>query len=118
MRSPTSVVFTDIFNRSLKKAPVPTCLKAATIIPVPKRSAVTCLNDFWPVALTAIIMKCFESLVMKYIKNSIPVDLDWYQFAYKTNRWTEDAISLLFHTALTHLENPDTYCTVCKDAVC
>ncbi|KAI4892579.1 hypothetical protein NFI96_008375, partial [Prochilodus magdalenae] len=51
-------VFTDIFNISLSSATVPTCLKATTIIPMPKKSSVSCLNDYRPVALTPIIMKC------------------------------------------------------------
>ncbi|KAK3531454.1 hypothetical protein QTP70_020535 [Hemibagrus guttatus] len=54
-------VFTDIFI-SLSSAIVPTCLKTTTIIPVLKKSLVPCLNDYRPVALTFIIMKCFESL--------------------------------------------------------
>ncbi|KAK3540139.1 hypothetical protein QTP70_026878 [Hemibagrus guttatus] len=54
-------VFTDIFNISLSSAVVPTCLKTTTIIPVPKKSPVSCLNDYCPVALTPNIMKCFES---------------------------------------------------------
>ncbi|KAI4871789.1 hypothetical protein NFI96_020449, partial [Prochilodus magdalenae] len=40
-------VFTDIFNISLGSATVPTCLKATTIIPVPK-SSVSCLNNYRP----------------------------------------------------------------------
>lgn len=93
----------------MKESTVPTCLKTATIIPVPKCSAITCLNDYRPVALMPIIMKCFERLILKHIKAFIPADLDPYQFAFKTNRCTEDAISHLLHTALTHLENPNTY---------
>ncbi|KAK7889603.1 hypothetical protein WMY93_025163 [Mugilogobius chulae] len=38
-------VFTNIFNLSLSTSWVPTCFKAATIIPVPKQTNVTCLND-------------------------------------------------------------------------
>ncbi|KAK3525781.1 hypothetical protein QTP70_007543 [Hemibagrus guttatus] len=38
-------VFTDIFKISLSSAVVPTCLKT-TIIPVPKKSPVSCLNDY------------------------------------------------------------------------
>ncbi|KAI4899410.1 hypothetical protein NFI96_001980 [Prochilodus magdalenae] len=41
-------VFTDIFNISLSSATVPTCLKATTSIPVPKKSSVSCLNDYRP----------------------------------------------------------------------
>ncbi len=57
-------VLTDIFNTSLSQAAIPTCLKSTTIIPVPNKSPVSCLNDYRPIALTPIIMKCFERLVM------------------------------------------------------
>ncbi len=63
-------VLTDIFNTSLSQAVVPTCLKSTTIIPVPKKSPVSCLNDYRPIALTPIMMKCFERLVMQ--KNQKP----------------------------------------------
>ncbi|KAK3570542.1 hypothetical protein QTP86_022078 [Hemibagrus guttatus] len=55
-------VFTDIFNISLSSAIVLTCLKTTTIILVPKKSPVSCLNDYHPIALTRIMMKCFERL--------------------------------------------------------
>ncbi len=65
-------VFTDIFNISLSQAVVPTCFKATTIIPVPKKSSPSCFNDYRPVALTPILMKCFERLVMQHIKSVLP----------------------------------------------
>ncbi|KAI3363084.1 hypothetical protein L3Q82_011537, partial [Scortum barcoo] len=86
-------------------------LKTSIIVPVPKKSAVTCLNDYRPVALTPVIMKCFERIVLKHIKDIIPVGLDQYQFAYRENRSIEDAVSIALHTAiLTHLQLPNTYC--------
>ncbi len=102
-------VLTDIFNTSLSQAVIPTCLKSTTIIPVPNKSPVSCLNDYRPIALTPIIMKCFERLVMHNIKTSIPNTLDPLQFAYRPNRSTDDAISSTRHLALTHLENKDSY---------
>ncbi len=102
-------VLTDIFNTSLSQAVVPTCLKSTTIIPVPKKSPVSCLNDYHPIALTPIIMKCFERLVMQKIKTSLPNTLDPLQFAFRPNRSTDDAISTTLHLALTHLENKDSY---------
>ncbi len=102
-------VLTDIFNTSLSQAVVPTCLKSTTIIPVPKKSPVSCLNDYRPIALTPIMMKCFERLVMQKFKNSLPNTLDPLQFAYRPNRSTDDAISSTLHLALTHLENKDSY---------
>ncbi|KAK3546754.1 hypothetical protein QTP70_033947, partial [Hemibagrus guttatus] len=100
-------VFTDIFNISLSSTVVPTCLKTTTIVPVPKKSTVSCLNDYCPIALTPIVMKCFERLVMRHIKTQLPPSLDPLQFAYCPNCSTDDAIT--FHLSLTHLDNKDTY---------
>ena len=102
-------VFTDIFNTSLCQAVVPTCLKATTIIPVPKKSSPSSFNDYRPVALTPILMKCFERLVMEHIKSVLPPSLDPFQFAYRSNRSTVDAIAPALHPALTHLDNKDYY---------
>ncbi len=102
-------VLTDIFNTSLSQSVIPTCLKSTTIIPVPKQSHVSCLNDYHPIAPTPIIMKCFERLVMHNIKTSLPNTLNPLQFAYRPNRSTDDAISSTLHLALTHLENKDSY---------
>ncbi|KAL0153828.1 hypothetical protein M9458_050858 [Cirrhinus mrigala] len=92
-------VFTDIFNISLNQAVVPTCFKATTIIPVPKKSSPSCFNDYRPVALTPTLMKCFERLVMQHIKS----------FAYRPNCSTDDAIFTPLHSALTHLDKKDSY---------
>uniref|UniRef100_A0A8C5DT67 Reverse transcriptase domain-containing protein n=1 Tax=Gouania willdenowi TaxID=441366 RepID=A0A8C5DT67_GOUWI len=102
-------VLTDIFNSSLSQAVVPTCFKATTIIPVPKKPSPSCYNDYRPVALTPILMKCFERLVMQHIKSALPSTLDPYQFAYRPNRSTDDAISTALHSALTHLETKDAH---------
>ncbi len=102
-------VFTDIFNISLSQAVVPTCFKATTIIPVPKKSSPSCFNDYRPVALTPILMKYFERLVMQHIKSVLPPSLDPFQFAYRSNRSTDDAIATALHPALTHLDKTDTY---------
>ncbi|KAI4901760.1 hypothetical protein NFI96_001046, partial [Prochilodus magdalenae] len=75
-----SEVLADIFNVSLTQAAVPSCLKTPTIIPVPKSSTVTATID---------------------------VTVDPHQYAYRKNRSTDDAISSVVHTALTHLEQKD-----------
>ncbi|KAI3364741.1 hypothetical protein L3Q82_000897 [Scortum barcoo] len=81
-------VLTDIFNTSLSQAKVPSCFKTATIIPVPKKTHITSLNDYRPVALTHIIMKCLEKLVMDHIISKLPTTFDPLQFAYRPNRST------------------------------
>ena len=59
-----AIVFTDIFNISLSESVIPTCFQQTTIDPVPKNTKVTCLNDYRPIALTSVAIKCFEMLVM------------------------------------------------------
>ena len=100
-------VLTDIFNISLSST-IPSCFKTTTIIPVPKKSPVSCLKDR-PIALTPTIMKCFERLILRHIKNLLPPTLDLLQCAYRTNCSTDDAITTPLHLALTHLDKKDTY---------
>ncbi len=68
-----------------------------------------CLNDWRPVALTPILSKCFEKLVREHICSVLPASLDPLQFVYRSNRSTDDAIAFTLHTALSHLENKNTY---------
>ncbi len=55
-------LFTSIFNESLATSVIPTSFKKSVIIPVPKNSKPSCLNDYRPVALTSTVMKVFERL--------------------------------------------------------
>jgi hypothetical protein len=54
-------------------------------------------------------MKCFERLVMAHINTIIPETLDPLQFAYHTNRSTDEAISIVLYTALSHLHKWNSY---------
>ena len=47
-------VFTDIFNQSLSQCTIPPCLKSSTIVPLPKKTTVSCLNDYCQPHLTHI----------------------------------------------------------------
>ncbi len=69
-------LFTSIFNESLATSVIPTSFKKSVIIPVPKNSKPSCLNDYRPVALTSTVMKVFERLLKKHICSSIPATLD------------------------------------------
>ena len=72
--------FTDIFNMSLIESVIPTFFKQTT-----RNTKATFLNDYRPVALTSVAMKCFERLVMAHINTIIPETLDPLQFAYRPN---------------------------------
>jgi hypothetical protein len=102
-------VFTYIFNLSLSESVIPTCFKQTTIVPMPKNTKVTCLNYYRPVALTSVVMKCSERLVMAHINTIIPETQDPLQFAYHPNRSPDDAISIAIHTALSHLDKRNIY---------
>lgn len=69
----------------------------------------TNLNDYRLVALTPIIMKCFERLVKDHITSVLLPSLNPFQFAYHPNRSTEDAISAALHLSLEHLKKNGTH---------
>ena len=80
---------------------------------MPKRSPVTCLNDYRPVALTSIVMKCLETLISNFIQSQLPPKLDPFQFAYKANRSVDDAVSWSLFRASQFLDkNVPNYCRI------
>ena len=105
-------IFCEIYNHSLSQCKVPTCFKSSTIIPVPKKTKVSSLNDYRPVALTSIAMKVFERLVLRYLKTATDSLLDPHQFAYRANKSVEDAVCLGLHRVLKHLDCPNTYARI------
>ena len=92
-----------IFNQSLSQSAVPTYFKMATIVPVPKKAKITELNYYRPIALTSVIMKCFERLVKDHITSTLPATLDPLPYAYRPNRSNDDSIVITLHTALSAL---------------
>uniref|UniRef100_A0A3P8NNR5 Reverse transcriptase domain-containing protein n=1 Tax=Astatotilapia calliptera TaxID=8154 RepID=A0A3P8NNR5_ASTCA len=105
-------VFSGIFNSSLQACHVPACFKSSTMIPVPKKPRITGLNDYRPVALTSVVMKSFERLVLSYLKTLTAPLLDPLQFAYRANRSVDDAINMALHFILQHLDSPGTYARI------
>jgi gmma-aminobutyric acid receptor subunit gamma/cGMP-dependent protein kinase 2 len=81
----------------------------STIISVPKKGKVAELNDYRPVALTSVIMKCFERLVKDHIISSLPDTLDPLQFTYRPDRSTENTIAIALHAAFAHLDQRNAY---------
>uniref|UniRef100_A0A9J8BGG6 Reverse transcriptase domain-containing protein n=1 Tax=Cyprinus carpio carpio TaxID=630221 RepID=A0A9J8BGG6_CYPCA len=54
-------------------------------------------------------MKCFERLALAHLKDCLTPTPDPQQFAYRSNRSTEDAACTVLHSVLTHLNNNNTY---------
>ena len=86
------VVLSNLFNWSIQSSHVPKCFKRLIIIHVPKRSPVTCDSGYRPVAITSIVMKCFETFIREIHSTPIAPFLDLFQFAYKAKRSIDDAI--------------------------
>ncbi|XP_061633141.1 uncharacterized protein LOC133479775 [Phyllopteryx taeniolatus] len=91
---------------------VPSCFKRSTIIPVPKKPAISGLNDYRPVALTSVVMKSFERLVLDHLKSVTGPLLDPLQFAYQANRSADDAVNMGLHFILEHLDSAGTYARI------
>lgn len=102
-------IFYDIFAWSLKIQKVPARWKQSTLIPLPKKQNAQLLDDFRPVALTSLVMKCLEKLVKRQIMHKTESSLDPLQFAYRNKRGIEDAVATLLHLVFQHLEKPKTF---------
>ncbi len=55
------------------------------------------------------LQQVFEKLIRDHICSVLSASLDPLQFAYRRNRSTDNAIAFTLHTALSHLENKNTY---------
>ncbi len=87
----------------------PHASKNPPLCPYQRKIKITYLNDWRPIGLTPIFSKSFEKLIRDYICSVLPTSLDPLQFAYCSNRSTDDAIVVTLHTALSYLENKNTY---------
>ena len=105
-------VFKVLFQRSLQEGHIPRLWRSSMIIPVPKRKVVSQLNDYRPVALTSIPMKCAEKIVLGHLRRETEDHQDPLQFAYTRRRSTEDAILTMLHHLHQHLDKPGTYARV------
>ena len=97
----------DIFQHSIDNHYLPLPWKTSEIVPVPKMSLPLVKNDLRPVALTSLIMKTFERIVLKFLNPNNLVDS--LQFAYRESRSVEDATLFLINAILSHLDKERTY---------
>lgn len=99
-------VLCHLFNRSLSEHSIPSLWKSSIICPVPKKNNPSCNNDYRPVALTSLVMKGFERLILSQLQEEVSMHTDPLQFAYKQHRGVDDAVLTLLHATHTHLEKP------------
>lgn len=100
-----SYIFTHIFNLCFRTQCIPRLWKQSCIIPVPKKSTITSMNDLRPVALTSVAMKSCERFILQYIKRLTVNLMDDHQFAYRKGRNTDDALLFTLDTLYSHLED-------------
>ncbi|KAK1797761.1 hypothetical protein P4O66_008113 [Electrophorus voltai] len=98
------LVFAKEHECDTSSSTIPSSFERSTIVPVPKKPRPSGFNNYCPVALTSVVMKCFEKLVRDFITSSLPASMDPLQFAYRHNHSTDDTIAHLLHTTLTHLD--------------
>lgn len=84
---------------------VPALWKRSVITSIPKKTRPFENNDFRPVALTSIVMKCFEKYIVSILKSEVSSKLDPWQFAYKQASSAEDAVGSIIHLVSKHLED-------------
>ena len=105
---PLTPILRKIFQKSLDETHIPTIWKTSELIPAPKKNPPTCKNDYRPLALTAVMMKCMEKVVKHLLTPQVKSHTDKYQFAYSANRCVEDATLSLTQYVLSHVDKPNT----------
>lgn len=56
-----------------------------------------------------IVMKCLKKIMIYIVKNEVSSVLDPFQFAYRSNRSTNDAAIAITHFINWHLEDTSSY---------
>ncbi len=105
-----SSIVCKLYQVSMDEHIIPKIWLTSELVPVPKMPLPEVKNDLRPIALTAILMKCFERIVMKHLNPGKLVDN--LQFAYQEGRSVEDATLFLLHTLQSHLDGTRTYARV------
>lgn len=97
-------IFQRLFQSTLDSHTIPQLWKTSNVIPVPKKQCPKGLNDYRPVALTSIAMKCLERIIKTFLLQDTDHLLDPMQFAYRPHRGVEDATLYLLHHTYRHLD--------------
>lgn len=82
----------SVFQLSLDAHYIPKAWKTSHIVPVAKVANPAAFIECRPVALTSIVMKSLERIVLKHILKDIHCDTDPLQFAYRNETSTEDTL--------------------------
>ena len=99
-----ALIITDIYNSSMKQGVFPMALKRSIVVPVPKVSPPTNIEeDLRPISLTSQIAKVMEDCTLDKLFPQIVDKLDSKQFALP-KKSTTHALVYLIHSILNALE--------------
>ena len=70
------------------------------------------LNDLRPVALTSILHKYLERLVLNLLLPAVAPFQDLSQYAYKSKRGVDDAIAVFTDNLYRHFEGSKNFCRI------
>ena len=111
-RTQLASILTKLFQVSLDNCVIPSLWLTSELIPVPKSNLPKVKNDLRPVALTAIVMKTFERVVLCHLKPNIKCHKDPLQFAYSEDLGVDDAVLSMSHVLYSHLDNLKSYARI------
>ena len=93
-------VFPVLFQLCVELGEIPFQWKTAEIVPIHKKPKPVYLNDYRPIALTPLLMKSFERILLRYMLPQVEHLFDPLQFAYRTKRSVEDATLSMLNVIL------------------
>ena len=73
-------VFSTLFTRSLKDDIVPGVWMTSMICPIPKHNSLFDLSNYKPIAITSVVMNCFEKNFQQYLLELVKGMQDPFQF--------------------------------------
>lgn len=95
-----------IFNLSISTGHFPQNWKTATVIPIHKNGRKDIPNNYRPISLLSAYSKILERIVNKRLIKFLEKSnlLSPRQFAFRQSRSTEDVVTLLTNTVVSHLD--------------
>ena len=80
---------TKLMNTSIRSGKLPTAWKISSVVPVPKGSNHTSVNNYRPISLLPIVSKMLEkhihSLIFNHLNEHHPIALQQWGFQPKTS---------------------------------
>ena len=99
---------THIFCASIEERRFPDYWKHATVIPIPKKSTCTTVNDLRPISLTPILSKMLERIILNLNINLFTNNYGNNQYAYRSESSTTAAVVRLHNDITEQLDYTDT----------